>query len=64
MKAAAAPAPERLTYRAAELAKLLGVSRTMIHDSCARGWIKSVRLGRVVLIPRAEVDRLLESWKR
>jgi len=40
-------------------AELLGVSSRHIRNLAARGQLRSVNLGRRVLIPRAEIDRLV-----
>lgn len=65
MSEASAPV-ERLSYRLVEASKMLGVAKSTLHDMLRRGELRSVRLGRVVLIPRAELDRLLsgESARR
>lgn len=49
----------RLAYRVAELAAALGVPESTVRGWIAREEIATRRIGRVVLIPAAEVDRLL-----
>jgi excisionase family DNA binding protein len=51
----------RLAYRLNELAPLIGVPKSTLHDAVRTEKIRSVRLGRVILIPAAEVERLLGS---
>jgi excisionase family DNA binding protein len=53
------PIAERLGFRLAEVAALTGVPKSTLHDAVRTGKIRAVRLGRVIVIPKAEVDRLL-----
>lgn len=50
---------DRLAYSPAELAEALGTSVDLVRSAIDRGQIRARRLGRRVLIPTAEVDRLL-----
>jgi excisionase family DNA binding protein len=43
---------EKLTLTVPEVAKLLGLSRNAIYEAVKRGRLRSVRLGRRILIPR------------
>lgn len=52
---------DRLAFSRDELARKLGVSRDSVIRAIAKGTIKVVRFGRRVLIPKSEVDRLLEA---
>lgn len=52
---------DRLTFSRDELAQKLGVSRDSVIRAIAKGKIKTIRFGRRVLIPKSEVDRLLEA---
>jgi excisionase family DNA binding protein len=58
---AARDAVERLAYSPAELAQALGCTRQHVHNLLARGELRSVKLGRKRLIPRAVVDELLAA---
>ncbi len=49
----------RLAYSPAEVAEALGCTRTHVQNLIARGEIRSVKLGRKRLIPRAVIDDLL-----
>jgi excisionase family DNA binding protein len=51
---------ERQTYRVAEVAQALGVSRQKIYEEIRRKRIKAVRLGATVLIPVNELRRLTQ----
>lgn len=46
-----------------QFARLLGVSVDSVIRGIARGDIKSIRFGRRVLIPRSELERLLQGAK-
>jgi excisionase family DNA binding protein len=49
-----------LTLRASEAAAAFGVSRASMCQVVARGEVRTVRIGRRILIPVAELQRLLE----
>jgi excisionase family DNA binding protein len=51
----------RLAYSKEEAARQLGVSRDSVTRAIAKGKIKIIRFGRRVLIPKAELERLLEA---
>ncbi|MCY4639491.1 MAG: helix-turn-helix domain-containing protein [Chloroflexi bacterium] len=48
-----------LTVR--EAAAFLRISRNLAYELVARGEIPAVRLGRVIRVPRAALDRWLEA---
>jgi excisionase family DNA binding protein len=48
-----------LTHTAAEAAHALGISRNSIYELLRRGELRSVRLGRRLVIPRSAVDELV-----
>ena len=50
---------ERLTYSVKEAAAALGVSEWMVREELRTGRIDSVRLGSRILIPRRELERLV-----
>lgn len=50
---------ERQTITVEELAEALGVGRNMGYDLVRTRKVRSVRLGRRIVVPRTEVDRLL-----
>ena len=43
-----------------ETARLLRISRNLAYELVARGELPAVRLGRVIRIPRSELDDWLE----
>jgi excisionase family DNA binding protein len=45
----------------AETAQALGIGRTHAYRAIHEGKIGSIKLGGKILIPRAEVDRILNS---
>ena len=56
---AAARRIERRTYSVREAAKILGISANSAYEFVARGELKSVRIGRRIIIAQTEIDRLL-----
>jgi excisionase family DNA binding protein len=53
--------PERLTYTVDEVGRLLGLSRNSAYQRVADGQIPTIRMGRRLLVPKAALDRLLET---
>ena len=51
----------RLTYTVDEASKMLGLSRNSGYEGVARGDIPSIRVGKRLLIPKAALDRLLQT---
>lgn len=49
----------RLTYSVAEAAQVLGIHELTIRRFVKEGVIRSIRLGRRVLIPASALDELL-----
>jgi excisionase family DNA binding protein len=49
----------RLTLTIPEAALLLGISRNAGYDAANRGELPTIRIGRLLLVPRARLDRLL-----
>ena len=49
----------RQAYRPEEAAEALGVSKTTIWRWRKAGRLRFVRVGRIALVPAAEIDRLL-----
>ena len=52
---------ERRLFRPAQVAEALAVSRGQIYRLIDQKRIQAVRIGSSVRIPRAELERLLES---
>lgn len=52
---------ERATVTSDEAARLLGVSRRVVHRAIARGELRAVRLGRRFLVLRADLERLISG---
>jgi excisionase family DNA binding protein len=52
---------ERLAYSIDEIATMLGVSPELTRKEIARGRLRASKLGRRVVISRAEATRYLES---
>jgi excisionase family DNA binding protein len=56
--------PDRLAYRPSEAARLLGVGRSTFYRWIGEGHVNVVRPGgehSTVLVPRAELERLLSA---
>jgi excisionase family DNA binding protein len=52
--------PVKLVYTRAEAAEVLGVSLGTLDYMLKAGQLKSIRIGkRLIMIPRAEIDGLL-----
>ena len=49
-----------LTLTVDQAASLLGISRGLAYELVARGELRSVRLGRRIVVPRRVVDELLD----
>ena len=50
---------ERQTLTVSELGRILGIGRNSAYLAVERGEIRSIRLGKRIVIPRAELERLL-----
>ena len=50
----------RLAYKIAEVAEMLGISDSSVRRMIGNGTLKSIGKLRHILIPRSEIDRLLE----
>ena len=55
---------ERLTYTVDEAGRLLGISRNSAYQRAAEGQLPTIRLGRRLLVPKAALDRLLDTPTR
>jgi excisionase family DNA binding protein len=51
----------RLTYTVSEMAGMLGISRSKAYSFVRTGGVKSIRIGRRVVVPRWVIDELLGS---
>ena len=52
---------ERLTLKIDEAAKALGISRNTAYDAAKSGELPTVKIGKRLLVPRAALERLLNS---
>jgi excisionase family DNA binding protein len=50
---------ERMTYSVREAAELLGLSKNSAYQACLKGEIPHLKIGKRILIPRAQLERLL-----
>ena len=53
--------PQNIVLTVKEAGKLLRISRGATYEAVRLGRLKSVRIGKRILIPRASIDRLLEE---
>jgi excisionase family DNA binding protein len=51
----------RLTESVDEAARMIGVHPLTLRKAIARGEIRAVRVGRRILIPTTEIERLLQG---
>jgi excisionase family DNA binding protein len=51
---------ERLTYTVPEAGRLLGLGRNAAYDAANRGDIPTLRIGRLLLVPKIPFHRMLE----
>lgn len=58
---AVAPVEDRLVFTVEEAAQLLGISRSFAYEAVQRGEVPSMRIGRRILVPKAALNRLLDS---
>ena len=52
---------QQQAYSVAEAAAVLRVSPWLIREACRRGEIRSLRLGKRVIIPRDAIDQFLAA---
>jgi excisionase family DNA binding protein len=55
------PSTNRLSYRVADLPALTGLSSKTIRRLIAAGDLRSVRVGKAILIPHAAVEKFLDD---
>lgn len=51
----------RRAYRAEEIAAMLGISRAAAYNLIRDGHIRSIRVGRLVLVPVETLDEFLHT---
>jgi excisionase family DNA binding protein len=55
---------ERQVYSVAEFRAVMGIGRNTAYDAIATGQVGSVRIGKRIVIPRTEVERILSAATR
>ncbi len=55
------PSTPRLTLTVEEAAEALGISRALAYEAVKRGEIPRIRIGKRILVPKAQLDRLLTN---
>jgi excisionase family DNA binding protein len=53
--------PERLTLSVEEAAHVLGIGRGLAYELARTGQIPVIRLGRRMVVPRAQLEAMLEA---
>ena len=51
--------PDRLVYTVEEAGVLLGLSRWAAYAAAKRGDIPTIRIGRRLIVPRVQLERML-----
>ena len=52
---------ERLVYNVPEAGALLGLTRNASYDAARRGDLPTVRIGKLLRVPKAALHKLLEG---
>lgn len=52
---------DRRTYTVAETARILGISRTSAYEDIRRGELPHFRVGRRILVGRADLGRFMHE---
>jgi excisionase family DNA binding protein len=52
---------ERLVYKVPEAGALLGLTRNASYDAAKRGDIPTVRIGKLLRVPKAAFHKMLEG---
>lgn len=55
---------ERAVYTVEEMGRVLGISRAFAYDIVQRKEIRCVQLGRRKMIPKVEIDKLLNGEEK
>jgi excisionase family DNA binding protein len=55
------PDSERLAVAVEEAAHLLGISRSLAYELCARGELPTIRLGRRLVVPKRALFEMIEN---
>ncbi|MBK9165835.1 MAG: helix-turn-helix domain-containing protein [Bryobacterales bacterium] len=52
---------QKQTVSVEEFAAVMGIGRNLAYRSVERGDVRAVKIGKRIVIPRAEVERLLNG---
>jgi excisionase family DNA binding protein len=52
---------DRLTLTVEEAANLLGISRALAYELVSQDELPSMRLGRRIVVPRRQLEKLIEG---
>ena len=53
----------RATYTVAEMGKKLGIGRNAAYEAARRGDFPTMKIGRLIRVPKAAADKLLDTGK-
>jgi excisionase family DNA binding protein len=60
MTKAQVPDDKRLVYDVPEVGQMLGLNRNAAYNAARRGDIPVIRIGKLLRVPKAAFDRMLE----
>lgn len=52
---------DKVVYNVPEAGELLGLSRNASYEAAARGEIPTLKIGRLLKVPKVAFDRMLEA---
>ncbi len=52
---------KKKTYTVPEAAEILGIGRSSAYEAARRGEIPTIRIGKLLLVPAAQLERLLNG---
>lgn len=52
---------DRLTYEVPEAGALLGLSRAASYEAAKRGDLPTIRIGKLIKVPKVALHRMLEN---
>jgi excisionase family DNA binding protein len=53
----------RATYTVEEMGKKLGIGRNAAYEAARRGDFPTMKIGRLIRVPKTAADKLLETGK-
>ena len=53
---------DRRAMTVTQAAAMLGISRALAYELVARHELPAIRLGRRIIVPRHDIDAMLDGW--